>query len=101
MPTTQELDELIEHSKCEWISLNGVSGIKVVSKINGNSIFFPFGDFRRGTEVHPGAHFSGWLGSKSLDVIDAARVISLGWNAFYWGNGHRYIGNNVRPVWKE
>ncbi len=41
MPTKEEIDELI--SKCTWslITQNGVNGYKIISKINGNSIFLP------------------------------------------------------------
>lgn len=102
MPTSEELDELIQYSKRERTSLNGVNGMKIISKINGNSIFFPYGGSREGTEFSKSRtiSYSGWLASKSLDVIDAAKVININWSAFYWGNGHRYHGFNVRPVMK-
>ena len=41
MPTWDDLDELLENTSSEWMSLNGVTGRKFTSKINGNSIFLP------------------------------------------------------------
>lgn len=40
MPTYDDFKELMEH--CTWIlgSMNGVKGYKVISKTNGNSLFF-------------------------------------------------------------
>jgi hypothetical protein len=40
MPTYDDFKELMEH--CTWIlgSINGVKGYKVISKTNGNSLFF-------------------------------------------------------------
>lgn len=48
MPTKEEIDELLDPNKCDWIwidNINGtaISGYKVQSKKNGNSIFLPAG----------------------------------------------------------
>ncbi len=41
MPTSDEIKELVDNCTSEWVSLNGVNGRKIVSKINGNYIFIP------------------------------------------------------------
>ena len=43
MPTTDEYNELMDANNCtwRWTTQNGVNGYKVISKINGNSIFLP------------------------------------------------------------
>ena len=51
MPTKEEIEELIDPNKCDWIwaenyENSGNSGCLVTSKINGNSIFLPAGHSR-------------------------------------------------------
>lgn len=41
MPSAEEWKEIIEHCNFQRNSQNGINGICVVSKINGNSIFLP------------------------------------------------------------
>ena len=41
MPTHEEQEELIHNCEGEWITINGIKGIELTSKINGNSIFLP------------------------------------------------------------
>ena len=41
MPTKTEMQELIDNCTWTWTTKNGVTGYKVKSKKNGNSIFFP------------------------------------------------------------
>ena len=46
LPSKKNLDELLENTSYEYISLNGVKGVKFVSKKNGNSIFLPYAGFQ-------------------------------------------------------
>ena len=41
VPTRDEWKELIENCEWQWTGINGVTGARAVSKINGNSIFLP------------------------------------------------------------
>ena len=41
MPSITQAQELEQYCTWEWTSINGTNGYKVVSKKNGNSIFFP------------------------------------------------------------
>lgn len=43
MPTKAEFKELIDENNCshDWMTLNGVEGMRFTSKITNNSIFFP------------------------------------------------------------
>ena len=50
MPTREEIEELIDPNKCEWVwvnNINGtsVSGYRVMSKKNGKCIFLPAGKY--------------------------------------------------------
>lgn len=40
-PTTSQLNELFQNCVQEWIIIEGTSGLKLTSRINGNSIFLP------------------------------------------------------------
>jgi len=49
MPTNSEIIELINNCNWEWVTVDEVSGSKVSSKTNGNSIFLPATGFRQDT----------------------------------------------------
>ena len=52
MPTSVEIQELIDNTTNEWITNyngSGVNGKKFTSKINGNSIFIPASGYRSGS----------------------------------------------------
>ena len=96
MPTRAEQDELREKCKWEWTTVNGVSGYKVTSKKNGNSIFLPAAGYRSGVEVYYrcgcGYYWSS-LGSSchsyGLDFDGVSRD---------WSSNRRNLGFPVRPV---
>ncbi len=46
LPTSDEIQELINYTNKEWGTKNGVSGMTFTSKINGNSIFMPATGYR-------------------------------------------------------
>ena len=41
MPTKEEVEDLMVNTDVEWTQENGVYGLRLTSKINGNSIFMP------------------------------------------------------------
>lgn len=47
LPTKNQLEELINNCTFELGQNNGVAGVKVTSKVNGKSIFFPSGGYRK------------------------------------------------------
>lgn len=46
LPTSDEIQELINYTNKEWETKNGVVGMTFTSKINGNSIFMPATGYR-------------------------------------------------------
>ena len=67
MPTKNQFDELLENCETpKWTSQDGVTGYQLISKINGNSIFFPAAGMMDGTSkikpVSGGCYFSSTLG---------------------------------------
>ena len=98
MPTDAEWTEL--RSKCtwSWITQSGVSGYRVTSKINGNSIFLPAAGGRDGTSLsNVGSLGLYWSSSLDTATCNAWFVIfdSDGVDRFY---DIRYCGHSVRPV---
>ena len=99
MPTKAEQDELREKCTWTWTTQNGVSGYKVTSKINGNSIFLPAAGCRLDSSLY-GAGSYGYYWSSSLNASRSSGAYGLyfssggvGWNSY-----NRNYGQPVRPV---
>lgn len=99
MPTETDFDEL--HKKCtwKWTSQNAVKGYRVVSNINGNSIFLPAAGYRGNSNFYfvgsDGNYSSSSLGpyytSDAYYLHFDPTSISLGCTG-------RNYGQSVRPV---
>ena len=104
MPTRAEYDELKNTSNCtwEWITQNGVNGYKVISKINGNSIFLPATGYRHdGNLSNAGRDGNYYSGSLSADDSYCAYHFSFNsvWMSQY-DDAYRCHGHTVRAVCK-
>ena len=79
--------------------MNGVYGMKITSKSNGNSIFLPAAGARIDTSLR-NAGSNGGYWSRSLNTSSSYNAYDLffkssGINASY---NYRYYGFSVRPV---
>lgn len=107
MPTFSQIEELcnFDYITIEWTTENGVSGRKVTSKSNGNSIFLP------ATGCHDAHHstakddfydagISGHYWSRTLDpnTLDIAPYLYISSVSFHTGSYYPYCGYSVRPV---
>ncbi len=88
MPTISDYDELINGCNVSSSSMDGITGVKVVSKKNGNSIFLPFVN----------SEYIGWSSSLHTSLSKYAytgrydvRQVAI----------ERYNGLPVRPVAKK
>lgn len=103
MPTDAEWTELMDN--CIWTQAeeNGVSGGKVTSNINGNSIFLPVAGWFNETKFKNGGSY-GYYWSSSLDESDPnfAWHLSL-YYRFNVSKKHSYrdMGFSIRPVYAE
>lgn len=100
MPTVEEQNEL--YKKCSWVwsTLNGVNGIKVTSKVNGNSIFLPAAGCFEPNGV-AGVGTSGYYWSKTLDAEssdDAYYQYFISDMVGRYYDNDRCVGQSVRPV---
>jgi hypothetical protein len=99
LPTTAEVQELVDSCTWTWTTQNGVNGMKVVGP-NGNSIFLPAAGFRNGTDMYRVGTYGEYL-SGTLNGSDANIAYNLGFNNYgshgvY--DGYRFNGFTVRPV---
>ncbi|MBQ9363941.1 MAG: Ig domain-containing protein [Bacteroidaceae bacterium] len=98
MPTSGEIEELRNKCRSTWTTHNGVNGCKVVSKINGNSIFLPAAGYRSDDSLND-AGIWGYNWSSSLyDYSTNGWFLYFSSTHFSPGVNYRYSGRSVRPV---
>lgn len=101
MPSIKQFVELINSSNTttEWTTQNGVNGIKITSKTNGNSIFLPAAGYRRSSSLsRAGSYGSYWSRSLSSDHPYCAGYLDFASGSIYADGDNRYLGESVRPV---
>ena len=98
MPTAEQFQELYDN--CDWIrkNIHGVNGYLVVSKINGNSLFFACSGFGCGTSLSN-------RGSRGLYWASTLYSSAYGRRLYFSSSGvgpqysrNRFYGFTVRPV---
>lgn len=99
MPTKAEQDELRDNCTWTWTTLNGVNGYKVVSKVNGNSIFLPASGSRYDIFYYRFGSFGDyWSSSLSGGDSNCACGINFAANYVSWYDYYRSHGQSVRAV---
>ena len=101
MPSSTQMNELIDNCTSEWTTVNGVYGQKFTSKINGNSIFLPAVGYCESGVSSIGNY--GYYWSCSSKAPDSSGAYSLGIknNSTTMDHYYRYYGFAVRPVIRE
>lgn len=106
LPTKQDFDELLDENNCrwEWTTENGINGYKVISKMNGNSIFLPAAAYRDGTSFgYPRVNGNYWSATPVEESPnDALYCLFFNENnrSSSWECGGLSLGLSVRPVCK-
>lgn len=97
MPTVEEWFELRNSSNCTWIRT--MSGYKVMSKSNGNSIFLPFAGSRSEDGLY-GVYSYGRYWTSSIYSFHPyyAEGMELSTDHYYAVTHNRCSGLSVRPV---
>ena len=99
MPTYDELNELRSQCDWTWTTQNGVSGYKVSSKTNGNSIFLPAAGYRNVSSLNgAGTYGSYWSSSLGTSSPVNARNLFFYSSNVYVDSSSRCLGQSVRPV---
>ncbi len=100
MPSLEQFRELINSSytTTEWMTQNGVIGLKITSKTNGNSIFLPAAGFREFKLFDAGLCCSYW--SRTLYTSSPLNACDLYCNSsdVSMGSSFRLYGRSIRPV---
>lgn len=102
-PTYNELRRLFsyENTLHEWTVVNGIAGMRLTSKINGNSIFLPAAGTRRGTKPKHTGEYGSYL-SSTIDPEYGFAVcgieISSRYGVHYSNYWFREEGRSLRPV---
>lgn len=102
MPTRDEQIELVDNCSCTPTTLNGVVGVKLVSNINGNSIFLPASGYSFGEKVYRAGNYGYYWASSSNDSQDRISYMFIhNDTAGYSLSVYSCNGNSVRPVQSE
>ncbi len=98
IPTKEEVEELMNTCKFEWITKDGRTGCEIIGP-NGNSIFLPIVGQRKGASIDPKRAKDGcyWSATPYTNKNDA---YGLYFNSGYLGctMDSRFLGQVVRPV---
>ena len=98
MPTSEQFQELYDN--CDWIrkNIHGVNGYLVVSKINGNSLFFACSGYGNGTTLYYRGS-DGYFWASTLYSSTLGRLLYfLSSGVYPQYNYNRFYGFTVRPV---
>lgn len=99
-PTKKELEELCNTDNCTWtgVTQNGVDGMLVTSKKNGNTIFLPCTGYRSGSRTT--MRSEGYYQSSTLDDCFSNSITILHFTGRYtfWYRDNRFNGHTIRAV---
>ena len=100
IPTEAEQAELRDNCDWEWTEVNGVSGYRVKSRVNDNSIFFPAAGYCLGTDIDRGAGNGYYSNAVDCDFNEHACGMRFEEGNYDWSCFGRNNGCPVRPVCK-
>ena len=102
IPTLDDFQELLNYCTSEKANRNGVNGLKLISKVNGNSIFFPAaGKFQDNQLLGDGELGYYWTSNRRPTVSDEAYYFEFYINDplhFRSSYFNRSWGYSVRPI---
>ena len=102
MPTSDEIQALVDNCTTTWITTNGVSGRLVTGEgeYANRSIFLPAAGRGLDSDLnYPGSSGYFWSSTPYSDFWYSAWYFHFDSGNFYWSNyGFRYFGQSVRPV---
>lgn len=102
IPTKTAIEELMNNTTSEWTTQNGVNGLLVTSKRNGNSIFFPACGYRLGSGVATTGEYGGyWSATPDDEDNRLAFSIIVNSNGLGFNWYERQGGFCIRPVTKR
>ena len=102
-PGMSEFYELYDdtYTTTIWSTLNGVNGMKITSKTNGNSIFLPAAGFYGSGGLNNAGSYGYYWSSELGPSSYSAWNMSFYSGGFWSGDNQRYCGMSIRPVRKQ
>ena len=98
MPTSEQVQELLDECTIEWKTVNRVNGRKFTGP-NGNSIFLPAaGDRWDGKLGYAGSNGNYWSSTLNESYPNLAYYLYFASGGANWYDYYRYRGFTVRPV---
>ncbi len=101
MPSSKQIQELIDNTISEWTQVNGVYGRRFTSIVpgNSNSIFLPASGYRINGEIRDTGNSGRYWSSKDYRSFPReAYDLFFSTNNVYKDNHYRCNGMSVRPV---
>lgn len=101
MPTKEEFAELRANCTMSYCAIEGKNGLRLTSKINGNTIFLPAAGRRYGNGLLYNAGKAGYYWSSTLNPDTPSNAWELHFDSKEWNpnyHGHRLFGFSIRPV---
>ena len=100
LPTQSQQGELVTNCSKEWLTINGVNGVKFTGK-NGGSIFLPAAGYYDNSRHNNGVSGAYWSSTPNTSNYDTAYLFNFTvYMDFFWVYSNRYSGFSVRPVSK-
>ena len=102
MPTTDEMNELIQYCTWHWTTLNGVYGCLFTSKKVGYmncSIFLPAGGYYQDFKLNEGSYGNYWTSSLGGIKPGNGSYLYFSSSNAGIGNADRSLGYRIRPVY--
>jgi hypothetical protein len=100
MPTRNQMQYLQNDCTRNWISLNGINGMKFTST-NGSSIFLPAAGWYIDTELDSQGYVGEyWTSNNVSNNVNDARSFSINDSGVYISTDGRVQGLSVRPIAK-
>lgn len=103
IPTTSEMQELIDNCKWEWTTCSGVKGCKITGQ-NGNYIFLPASGYYDCVDSKDAGKISYWCASAShtadYDIGSIYLHCGMSDSPSIYYTSFRYQGRPIRPVLK-
>ncbi len=98
MPTEEQFKELVEKCDHKWMEINGINGVELTSKINGNRIFLPAAGSRSPKPGGNGEMGYYWSSSCDLGSKEAAWLLFFNNDSCGLQLNYRRYGFSIRAV---
>ena len=98
IPTREQIQELLDNTTNEESELNGMKGRLFKSKINGNTLFFPYSGYKSGSKVYIIYSCQYWSSSIDKTSYNHAMRVYSDTDSSTLACSYRNVGHFVRGV---